>query len=93
MGPLLSAPVGASKRETPTSNLTESTVTCSFIKSVVSVVNNTSFSGANGYKSKILNSARKINNFDMKHYNVVIYVIPLIDFNMSVYIFVPSTDT
>ena len=25
LGPLLSAPVGASKRETPTSNLTEST--------------------------------------------------------------------
>ena len=46
------------------------------------------------YKSKILNSARKINNyFDMKHSNVMINVIPLIDFNMSVYIFVPSTDT
>ena len=29
----------------------------------------------------------------MKHSNVMIHVIPLIDFNMSVYIFVPSTDT
>ena len=29
LGPLLSAPAGASKRETPTSNLTESTVQAS----------------------------------------------------------------
>ena len=46
------------------------------------------------YKSKILKKKKKINNyFDMKHSNVMIHVIPLIDFNMSVYIFVPSTDT